>query len=52
MRSSGLVQVLNDIIINNPSLIAECGSGIYEFYLARLLSIRGEHLYIIEHDKK
>ncbi len=52
MRPSGLVQVLNNIFINNYSLVVECGSGISTFYIARLLSSRGGHLYTIEHDKK
>ena len=52
MRPSGLVQVLNDIFINNRTMILECGGGISTFYIARLLSSRGGHLYTIEHNKE
>src|ERR1043165_4923323 len=50
MRPSGLVAVLNDIVINRRSHIVECGSGISTFYIARLLKERGGHLHTIEHD--
>ena len=50
MRPSGLVAVLNDIVINNRSRIVECGSGISTFYIGRLLQERGGHLYTVEHD--
>ena len=50
MRPSGLVAVLNDIVINNRSRIVECGSGISTFYIGRLLQERGGHLYSVEHD--
>ena len=52
IRPSGLVQVLNDIFINNHSLSVECGGGISTFYIARLLSSRGGHLYTIEHNQE
>lgn len=52
MRPSGLVNVLNDIFINNRTMIVECGGGISTFYIARLLSSKGGHLYTIEHNKK
>ena len=51
MRPSGLLAVLNDIVINNRQFIVECGGGISTFYTARLLSQRGGHLYSIEHDE-
>lgn len=51
MRPSGLVAVLNDIIINKRSCIVECGAGISTFYIARLLKEKGGHLYTIEHEE-
>src|SRR5438874_1872466 len=51
MRPSGLVAVLNDIVINDRSHIVECGSGISTFYIARLLKHRGGHIHTIEHDE-
>jgi predicted O-methyltransferase YrrM len=50
MRPSGLVNILNEIIINNCQVIVECGGGISTFYIARLLKSRGGHLYTIEHN--
>jgi predicted O-methyltransferase YrrM len=52
MRPSGLVNVLNDIFINNRAIILECGGGISTFYIARLLSSRGGHLYTVEHNQE
>jgi hypothetical protein len=52
MRPSGLVTVLNDIVINNRSRVVECGSGISTFYMARLLKQRGGHVVSIEHDER
>jgi predicted O-methyltransferase YrrM len=52
MRPSGLVAVLNDIVINNRAHVVECGSGISTFYIARLLRERGAgHIHTIEHDE-
>lgn len=50
MRPSGLLAVLNDIVINRRSYIVECGGGISTFYIARLLKQRGGRIYSIEHD--
>ncbi len=50
MRPSGLVQVLNEIVINQRSKIVECGAGVSTFYIARLLRQKGGHLYTIEHN--
>ena len=50
MRPSGLLAVLNDIVINRRTRIVECGGGISTFYIGRLLRERGGHLYSIEHD--
>src|SRR3954454_2746330 len=51
MRPSGLVAVLNDIVINNRSSVVECGGGVSTFYIARLLKSRGGHIYSIENDE-
>jgi predicted O-methyltransferase YrrM len=51
MRPSGLLAVLNDIVINNRKRVVECGGGISTFYISRLLSERGGHLYSIENDE-
>jgi hypothetical protein len=52
MRPSGLVKVLNEIVINRRSCIVECGGSVSTFYIARLLKEKGGHLYTIEHDKE
>jgi hypothetical protein len=49
MRPSGLVKVLNDIVLNKRSVIVECGGGISTIYIARILKSRGGHLYSIDH---
>ncbi|MEB3337574.1 MAG: class I SAM-dependent methyltransferase [Leptolyngbyaceae bacterium] len=53
MAPRALVQIINDIVLNQRSLIVECGSGISTFYIARLLKQLGtvSHLYSIEHDQ-
>ena len=51
MRPSGLVAVLNDIVINNRTRVVECGGGISTFYISRLLSERGGHIFCIENDE-
>ncbi|HST05211.1 MAG TPA: class I SAM-dependent methyltransferase [Chloroflexia bacterium] len=51
MRPSGLLAVVNDIVINRRTKIVECGSGISTFYIARLLKERGGHLFTIENDE-
>src|SRR3954471_15653391 len=50
MRPSGLIAVLNDIVINNRTSIVECGGGVSTFYIARLLKRRGGHIFSIEND--
>jgi predicted O-methyltransferase YrrM len=50
MRPSGLLAVLNDIVINGRTCIVECGGGISTFFIARLLRERPGHLFSIEHD--
>lgn len=50
IRPSGLVKIINEIIINNRIDILECGGGISTLYIAKILKDRGGHLYTIEHD--
>lgn len=50
MRPSGLVAVLNEILINSRTSIVECGGGISTFYIAKLIQENGGHLYSIEHE--
>ena len=52
MRPSGLVNTLNEIIIDNRGVILECGGGISTFYIARLLKSKGGHLYTLEHNRE
>ncbi len=51
MRPSGVVKILNEIVIHQRSTIVECGAGLTTVYIANLLRQRGTgHLYTIEHD--
>jgi predicted O-methyltransferase YrrM len=50
MRPSGLVAILNEIVLGSRERIVECGSGISTVYIARLLAERGGRLISIEHD--
>ena len=46
IRPSGLVKVLNEIVINRRRCIVECGGGISTVYIAKLLQQQGQgHLY-------
>lgn len=47
--------ILNDIAVNNRSVIVECGSGISTLYIASLLkqnSIKNGKIYSIDHNKE
>ncbi len=51
LSPSVVVTILNDIMINQRSIIVECGGGISTIYIARLLTQRNAgHLYTIEED--
>ena len=50
IRPSGLVKIINEIILNNRINILECGGGISTVYIAKILQGRGGHLYTIEHN--
>nr|MDT0659794.1 class I SAM-dependent methyltransferase [Micromonospora sp. DSM 115978] len=52
MRPSGVVAVLNEIVINRRRCIVELGSGISSIYVGRLLRQRGGHLWTVEHDEE
>jgi hypothetical protein len=49
MRPSGLVKVLNDIVVHQRKSIVECGGGLSTYFIAQLLKERGGHLITIEH---
>jgi predicted O-methyltransferase YrrM len=51
MRPSGVVKILNEMVINQRSTVVECGAGLTTVYIASLLRQRGVgHLSTIEHD--
>jgi hypothetical protein len=51
MRPSGVVKVLNEMVINQRFEVVECGAGLTTFYIASLIQQQGKgHLYTIEHD--
>ncbi|MGA1623376.1 MAG: class I SAM-dependent methyltransferase [Synechocystis sp.] len=53
MRPSGLVKILNQILLNQHLTIVECGGGISTFYIARLFlqnNWQGQ-LYCIENNR-
>jgi hypothetical protein len=52
MRPSGVVAVLNEIIINRRNCIVELGSGISSIYMGRLMRQRGGHVWTVEHDEQ
>jgi Methyltransferase domain len=51
MRPSGVVKILNEMVINQRSTVVECGAGLTTVYIASLMRQQGKgHLYTIEHD--
>ncbi|MEU7980991.1 class I SAM-dependent methyltransferase [Micromonospora sp. NPDC049081] len=52
MRPSGVVAVLNEILVNQRRSVVELGSGVSTFYIGRLLRQRGGHLWTVEHDER
>ncbi len=49
LRPSGLVKILNEILVNRRHCIVECGGGLSTVYIAKLLKQQGKgHLYTIE----
>jgi predicted O-methyltransferase YrrM len=52
MRPSGLLAVLNEVVLGSRERILECGSGISTIYLARLLADRGGRAVSLEHDPR
>lgn len=51
MRPSGLLAVVNDIVLHSRTSCLECGSGLSTIYIATILQQLGGHLYSIEHDR-
>jgi len=51
LRPSGLVKILNQILIYRHLTIVECGGGVSTLYIARLFQRNGisGHLYCLEH---
>lgn len=52
MRPSGLVAVLNEILVNRRRCVVELGSGISTCYIGRLLRQHGGRLTTVEHDER
>lgn len=52
MRPSGLVKVVNEIMINQRKTIVECGGGISTVLIAKLINEFSGKLYTIEHSKE
>lgn len=52
MRPSGVVAVLNEILVHQRRVVVELGSGVSTFYIGRLLRQRGGHLWTVEHDER
>jgi len=52
MRPSGVVAVLNEIVVNQRSRIVELGAGVSTFYIGRLLRGQGGHVWTVEHDQR
>lgn len=52
MRPSGLVKVLNEIILNQRKTIVECGGGISTFLMAKVIKEYSGKIYTIEHNKE
>ncbi|SCF27490.1 Methyltransferase domain-containing protein [Micromonospora matsumotoense] len=52
MRPSGVVAVLNEILVHQRRSVVELGSGVSTFYIGRLLRQRGGHLWTVEHDER
>ncbi len=50
MRPSGLLAVLNEVVLDRRRHVVECGGGVSTLYIARLLAQRGGHLWTIEDD--
>jgi hypothetical protein len=51
IRPSGLVAILNEIVVNRRRTIVELGGGVSTFYIGRLLRRRPGHLWTVEHDE-
>lgn len=52
MRPSGLVKVLNDVVVHQRKFIVECGGGVSTYFLVSLLKERGGRLLTLEHNRQ
>ncbi|WP_228060077.1 class I SAM-dependent methyltransferase [Plectonema radiosum] len=52
IRPSGMVKILNEILIYKRRCIVECGGGVSTIFIAKMLKMKGGHLYTIENDKE
>ncbi|HKS99882.1 MAG TPA: class I SAM-dependent methyltransferase [Rugosimonospora sp.] len=52
MRPAGVTAVLNEIVVNRRRTIVELGGGVSTYYIGRLLSQQGGHLWSVEHDEE
>ncbi|MBP2475365.1 hypothetical protein JOF53_004237 [Crossiella equi] len=53
LRPTGLIAVLDEVMIGNRTVLLECGSGSSTIVVARMLGRRGfGHLLSIEHDER
>ena len=52
IRPSGIVKILNEILIYKRHCVVECGGGISTLFIAKILKMKGGHLYTIEHDEE
>ncbi|MBD2363124.1 class I SAM-dependent methyltransferase [Anabaena minutissima FACHB-250] len=52
IRPSGIVKIINEILIYKRRCIVECGGGISTLFIAQILKKQGGHLYTIEHDQE
>ncbi|KAA9381404.1 class I SAM-dependent methyltransferase [Microbispora cellulosiformans] len=52
MRPSGVVTVLNEIVIHERRTIVELGAGVSSCYIGRLLRQREGRLWTVEHDER
>jgi Methyltransferase domain len=51
MRPSGVVKILNEMVIHQRFSVVECGAGLTTFFIASLMRQQDKgHLYSIEHD--
>jgi protein-L-isoaspartate O-methyltransferase len=50
MHPSAILTIVNDILINERSMVVECGAGLSTLYVAKAVSMRGGRLISFESD--